>query len=332
MELSRQPYPGPGSLGLRVTVFNEVDGLTTDLLFQQFPIRIGRNPMNDLVLSHQYVSQWHAVLSLDQEGGLSLTQVGSSNSVQIGERKLRPSEEVQLAGGESIRIVPFVLQVQRVALPGELPRAGASGFYQSVVAGAATEEGQALLERTALKLLDRLAGRFVGRPLEDPRDIAAFGARLEAVLSVFFRFFVALQKGQEQFRQALDIKALASGSRNLVEQASDSSELAAYLLGSEGSEPIHALEGAFKDIMLHQLALINGLMAGVRSLLARLSPKSVLKEASQEHRSPGYRALWETYERMHKDLAEEDTETFETIFGPQFGKAYANLVGKKASK
>jgi predicted component of type VI protein secretion system len=329
MDPSRQPHPEQANFGLRVTVYNEVDGRTTDLLFQQFPIRIGRNPMNDLVLNHQYVSQWHAVFSLGQQGGLTITQVGSSNSVQIGETKLRPSEELPIAGGESIRIVPFTLHVQPVNLPGELPRGSAT--YQSVIASSSTEDGQALLEKTALKVLDRLSGRFVGRPLEVPRDVAAFGARLEATLGVFFRFFVALQKGQEQFRQALDIKALSSGARNLVETAGDTSELAAYVLGSEGAAPIQALESAFKNIMLHQVALINGLMAGVRSLLARLGPTAITEEASAEHRSPGYRVLWETYERIHKDLSEEDTETFETIFGPQFGKAYANLVGKKAA-
>jgi type VI secretion system protein ImpI len=84
--------------------------------------------------------------------------------------------------------------------------------------------------------------------------------------------------------------------------------------------------------MLHQVAVINGLMAGVQSLLGRLSPKAIAEEAASGHRSPSVKVLWETYERMHGDLAEEDSETFETVFGPQFGRAYANLVGKRARK
>jgi len=56
MDPRSQPQAGSENIGLRITVHNEVDGQTVDLLFNQFPIRIGRNKMNDLVLSHQYVS------------------------------------------------------------------------------------------------------------------------------------------------------------------------------------------------------------------------------------------------------------------------------------
>jgi len=253
--------------------------------------------------------------------------------VQVGELKLRPNEEAPLSGGETIRIVPFVLQVQPVALPREMRRPP-TGNYQSVIAPAVLSDDseQALMERTALKAMDRVAGRVLGRPLQSAQDVATFAARLEASFSVFLRFFVALQKGQEQFRQALDIKALGREGPSPIEEAGDAGELAALLFAGEGSGAISALEGAFKNIMLHQVALLNGLMAGVRSLLTRLSPQSIGEEASQEHRSPSYRALWETYERVHRDLSEEDNETFETIFGPQFGKAYSNLIGKKAKK
>jgi predicted component of type VI protein secretion system len=317
------------NFGLRVIVYNEVDGQTTDLLFNQFPIRVGRNPMNDLVLSHQYVSQWHAVIGLEGQK-MTVTQVGSSNSVQVGEQRLRQNEELPLTGQEAIRIVPFLLHVQPVALPSELRKPPA--LEHSVIAQEGIESEQVMLERTALKMLDRLSTRFLGQALQTPKEIASFASRLESALGVFLRFFVALQKGQEQFRQALDIKALGREGRNPIEEVGDANELAALLLSAEGATAITFLEHAFKNIMLHQVALINGLMAGVRSLLARLSPKAILKEASTEHRSPNVKVLWETYEQIHRDLAEEDNETFETIFGQQFGKAYANLVGKKAQK
>lgn len=311
--------------GLRVTIYNEVDGTTADLLFQQLPVRVGRNSLNDLVLNHPYVSQWHAVVGLvgDQ---LSVTQVGSSNSVQLGERKLRPNEEVLLPVGEPIRIVPFLLHIQPIALPSKTSPGSAE--YPAITA---TEDGSdlAALERMALKIVDRLAQRFLGHELQTPQQMAAFATRLERTLAVFLRYFVALQKGQEQFRQALEIKILR---RSVAEEAGDANELAAMLFGEGADEAISGLEQAFKNIMLHQVALINGLMAGVRSLLGRLSPKVVAEEAAAEHRSPSVKALWGTYERIHRDLAEEDTETFETIFGRQFGRAYSNLVGKKVKK
>jgi len=315
------------NIGLRVTIYSEVDGTTTDLLFQQLPVRIGRNSLNDLVLSHPYVSQWHAVVGLTGEQ-LSITQVGSSNSVQVGEYRLHPNEEVALTG-EPIHILPFTLYVQAIALPGQPEPAVAPD--PGVVSPNVGHSDQMMLEQTALKVVDRLSSRFLGRTLDTPEEVGAFGSRLEGTLHIFMRYFVALQKGQEQFRQALDIKALRDR-RSAVEDVEDANQLAVLLLSDDRRELLMGLEYALKNIMLHQVALINGLMAGVRSLLARLSPRAIHKEASTEHRSPGVKLLWETYERIHRDLAEEDNETFETIFGPQFGKAYTNLVGKKARK
>jgi hypothetical protein len=329
---SVQPHPDPASVGLRVLVHNEVDGLTSDLLFNQFPIRIGRNPMNELVLSHQYVSQWHAVIAMNGNT-VMLTQVGSSNSVQVGERRLKPNEEVVLHDNEAVKIVPFVLHVQLVAVPPEL-RKPQPIVEHSVFAygdGPPADSGDALAQ-TALKMWDRLCERYVGHAAQDPQELASFASRIDAVLGVFLRYFVALQKGQEQFRQALDIRALGAEGRSEIERAEHAGELAALLLGEGGGESVRALEQAFKNVMLHQVALINGLMAGVRSLLARLSPEHVADEAAHEHRSPSAKVLWQTYEQLHRDLAEEDNETFETIFGPQFSRAYSDLVGKKARR
>lgn len=310
--------------GLRVTVFNEIDGTTTDLLFSAFPIRIGRNKLNELVLNHPYVSQWQAVIGFARRT-LSITQVGSTNSIVVGDRKLRPNEEAQLSGQEKIRIVPFDIYLQLVAVPRpQAPKPPPPAAELSVVSA------QYSLEQAALRALDGLSSQFLGLRLQSAQEIAAFSARLEETLSVFLRFFVALQKGQEQFRQALDLKVLDSAGRNPVERVQDATELAATLLAPAHVEAIRALETAFKNIMIHQVALLNGLMAGVRTLLAKLSPKTVTKEAAKEHRSPNVKILWQTFERMHRDLAEEDNETFETIFGAQFGKAYAALVGKKA--
>lgn len=317
--------------GLRVTVYNEVDGRITDLLFNQFPVRVGRNAMNDLVLNHPYISQWHALIDV-VEGKVTVTQVGSSNSIWVGEQKLKPNEEVQLENSASVRIMPFTLHIQQMLVPQELrqtppPLAG----RHLISPESATEQSETLLERTALKALERMSTRFLGRDFKTTQEIADFASRLEATLAVFFRFFIALQRGQDQFRQALDIKALERDGLNTVARSLEVTELAVLLLGPDNNQAITELEHAFKDIMLHQVALIHGLMAGVRTLLAKLSPKAITKAAGTGRRSPNLRSVWDTYQEIHRDLSEEDNETFETLFGPQFAKAYANLVGKKIS-
>jgi C-terminal domain of Type VI secretion system FHA protein/FHA domain len=317
-------YQEKGSLGLRVLVHNEADGSTTDLLFSQFPVRIGRNSLNDLVLNHQYVSQWHAVFQLENQV-LSIVQVGSSNSVQVGDYRMSTDEELPLEGDQVVRIIPFGLTVQLVTVPQSMGTRELSKVY---VQGTGT--GQQELEQIALEVLDRLANHFLGMTLRSAGEVATFGARLEKTLDVFLRFFVALQKGQEQFREAFDIRALRSEQQNPIEQATDATALAGLLLQSSGA--VKSLEHASKNVMIHQVALLNGLMAGVRTLLAKLSPKMIMKEAKKSHRSPSAKVLWQTFELIHQDFAEEDNETFETIFGSQFSKAYSALLGKKADR
>jgi predicted component of type VI protein secretion system len=319
-------------VGLRITVFNEVDQTTTDLLFNRFPVRVGRNRLNDLVLNHAYVSQWHAVIGFDTSK-LSVAQVGSTNSVLVGDRKLQPNEEVALAGGETISIRPFALHVQAVSLPPSFrqpaqPAAAPSTFPAPPPEGVPPIRA---LEDTALRELDSLCQRFLGQTLNAPGDVALFVARIEEILDVFLRCFVALQKGQQQFQQAVDIRVLGRHD-NPVEQAASSAHLAGALFSLVELDAPRQLENAFKNVMIHQVALLTGLMAGVRSLLEKLSPEAITTIAEEEHRVASVRALWQTYQRVHGDLAEEDAETFETIFGPQFAKAYSALTGEQPER
>src|SRR5207253_772669 len=54
-----------------------------------------------------------------------------------------------------------------------------------------------------------------------------------------------------------------------------------------------AVEGILADLMLHQLALLEGVMRGVRALLEELSPENVEGQADAGPLSLGrHRALW----------------------------------------
>ncbi|MEJ7735502.1 MAG: type VI secretion system-associated FHA domain protein [Polyangiaceae bacterium] len=88
--------------------------------------------------------------------------------------------------------------------------------------------------------------------------------------------------------------------------------------------------------MSHQVALLNGVMEGVRSLLTQLSPKTLEDELDKKGKKTGlfsnkYEALWKAYEVRHGDYSGEDKETFLIIFGPQFSRAYAASAGEDYS-
>lgn len=360
---------GRTDLGVQVLVYGERDGSTSDHLFGQFPVRIGRvADQNDLVLNHQYISQHHAEIHLVDDR-LSIVQVGRSNSVLVDDRQLAPDEEVRLTGSEIIRAVPFRLTLKLVSLPeDQLPPKPRRPAPPTDLIAPLRSEGPIEVEKTdadptlrappavlapapaapapaapapapatptdlgqsALAVLDRIFTRYTGQPLQRPEDLAAFGERLEQVLETCIRFFIALQRGQEQFRQELDLKVPSIQAATTVTQAQDVNELAGVLLAPGRPKVIQELGDAFHAITIHQVALLSGMMAGVRKLLSRLSPKAVAKEAARQHRSLGPRALWQTFEQVHRDLAEEGNETFETVFGPQFAKAYAKML--KTSK
>lgn len=305
---------------------SQLDGQAYETFFRDFPIRIGRNRLNDLVLDHPYVSQWHAVIGC-QGDRLTMTQVGSTNAVVVGERKLGANEEVLLRSDENVRIVPFEIRLQRVVDPRGIPALVEPGTHSLVAAAADAQMSQTARATIALQILNRLAQRFVGRTFEDPRDLALFGARIEETLEVFLRCFIALKRGKEQLRSALDIRALAPRGNDPVERAEDPMGLATVLLGPHAGGAA-SLERSLKDLMIHQVALLNGTMAGVRNLLAKIGPKAIRKEAGKQERGPGWRLLWETYERLHQDLSEEEEATFETVFGRHFDRAYAKVAGK----
>ena len=126
----------------------------------------------------------------------------------------------------------------------------------------------------------------------------------------------------------------AHGAR--VETATTSEELARALLDFRQGSPDapRDVEGAFADLMIHQVALLNGVMNGVKSLLAELSPSAIERAAEDPRKRGGgglqigpfrYRQLWELYAERHSDLADEEREAFSLIFGPDFARAYAQF-------
>lgn len=329
--------PGPFPLVLQLRLHNEVDGQTRELSFERWPVRIGRNSGNELVLDHPYVSQWHAALGV-AAGAATITQVSSTNSVLVDGRKLTANEAVVLTGGEVVRVVPFSLQVRVVAVPGVLqapgPAVAAAAPASASPSGAPPPLGPmgggevSALHRSALHVLNGLAQHLVGRPLDDPQQLLVFGDRLDQLLEVFLRCLIALRRGQDQCRQMLDLRAIAAPGDELLGR-SDDPEVLGRALFDLGRDTVPALEQAFKNIMLHEVGLLNGMVAGLRNLLERLSPEMIRAEAGGSQRAVGPKQLWETFERMHRDLAEEDNTTFEAVFGHPFDQAYASLASDK---
>jgi type VI secretion system protein ImpI len=167
-------------------------------------------------------------------------------------------------------------------------------------------------------------------------DIIGFLQTIQDTLDVFMKCFVPLRDGYKQFQVQMDLQRMRSRQQNNVETAPNPSELAKALLDWRrvtGDEP-RVIEDTFADLMTHQVAMLNGVMKGVKSLLSELSPETVERTLEDPRKNRGglqigpfrYKQLWEMYIERHQDLSAEDKQAFALIFGPQFAQAYMQFV------
>mgnify|MGYP001056941924 CR=1 FL=1 len=57
-------------------------GRASTLAFTNSPVRLGRNPLNDLVLEDSFISQWHAVVRFDEQNTYYV-DLGATNPTLI---------------------------------------------------------------------------------------------------------------------------------------------------------------------------------------------------------------------------------------------------------
>lgn len=185
-------------------------------------------------------------------------------------------------------------------------------------------------EAMALQGLRELASSLVpGVPLESTGDIARFITKLHDALDAFCRSFIPLREGHAQFMSSLDLQrsrgrsAQRSQAYLAVESARDPEALAAALLNPKDRsfDAPQAVEGILADLMLHQLALLEGVMRGVRALLEELSPANVEQQAGGGISLSRHKQLWNKYQEIFENVSEE-RQAFSLIFGPEFTAAY----------
>ena len=193
--------------------------------------------------------------------------------------------------------------------------------------------------RIALEGLREIAQEFVADqpPPESPDDLVKFLTRLREALELFFKSFLPLRDGQRQFRQELGIPAPhISSIASHVEFAKSTPELSSAVLDPrQTAEALAHMESTFADLMIHQVAMLNGVMTGVKSLLAELSPDAIRaatdKLAGRGALSFGFggagpKQWWQVYEQRYGDLVEEEKQIFQLLFGKQFSAAYSQAA------
>jgi type VI secretion system protein ImpI len=216
----------------------------------------------------------------------------------------------------------------------------------SVPVSRSTQQLTLSVEDMATLGLKELAASLVpGVPLQTTGDVARLLTKLHDTVEAFCRCFVPLREGYAQFVSSMDLQRAAS-QRSLnrsrsalrVEEARDPSALAAALLDwrNQDYDAPQVVESILADLMMHQLALVDGMMRGVRALLEELSPAHI--EQLCDEQGPGgvaamlgrYRALWQTFVTHHEELTNE-TRLFEVVFGQDFAESYREYLSRRGT-
>jgi predicted component of type VI protein secretion system len=206
-----------------------------------------------------------------------------------------------------------------------------------------TEAFRLELPMLALIGLRELAGSLIPqRSLETSGDIARFITKLHDAMDVFCRTFIPLRKGYSEFVASLDLhtatsggSAYASPSTVALKQAKTPEAIALALLDPKDNsfDGPDAVEGILADLMLHQVALLDAVMEGVRSLLHELSPQSI-EQATGGGGAAGllgskYKARWDEFCARFERLS-EGQQAFSFVFGQEFAHVYREYWHRKS--
>lgn len=207
------------------------------------------------------------------------------------------------------------------------------------------------LEYVALQAVRELATLYRPRsaPIGSEQELVEFLTRVRDTLDVFFKTFVPLRDGYRQFKSDMDIREAtpyfdspAGRAMAAVSRAKTPMALAELLLGTSDDQLAahRAVEGTFADLMIHQLALLSGVMKGVYSLMGELAPSGI-EAMLEERRRKGeagftlgpyrFRELWKLFAARYGDLTESDKQLYAAVFGHDFVRAYAQLSGEASA-
>jgi predicted component of type VI protein secretion system len=328
--------------------------------FDRPPVFVGRNPGSDLVLDSPGVSKTHACIDV-RGGAIWVRDCGSANGTLLDGEPLAAHRWARAHGGDrevEVRISGWTLTIRPVTVAGprapapeatlrdflrrapavaaHAPTATGAGEGQTVVLSAQrpapvpTRSQEATppegsLASTAFEQMQELARWYLGpgRALVTQADVLAFKEHQRRALDEMIVGFTKLVGGLEQFEQELALRGSGPAHRSpedLVRDLLDWSR--------PQDDALQSVRAGFADLMMHQVALMHGVMRGVQAILAELSPAAI-EAAARERRGKklfGRLDLWGVYRERHADFADEEGERFRVLFGAQFAEEYRALA------
>jgi predicted component of type VI protein secretion system len=320
--------------------------------FTVSPIQLGRNPMADLRLPYEFVSSWHGLIRFDDVSA-SYFDLGSTNGTEFEGRRIGPGQEVPFDGPVQVRIADLTLTLSRAGAPAQLEPPLMSPPFMSpdsmspdsmsppvmsspsaprlstrvmsprrMRSPASHDEGLTLIRELGQRLLPSAA------PPDTPEAAELLLDRIARLLETCARGVVEMQAGQERIGQEMGVQAVKhyTGLR-FANSAQAALEYLLADLGPDDHRRLDELSVAFADSMSHQVAMLNGVVAGARAIVDALDPGAIERETAVG-RIGRFRELWAAFTARWERLAANDKRLMTVLFGPEFGRVYAEVGGE----
>ncbi|HVE87418.1 MAG TPA: type VI secretion system-associated FHA domain protein [Myxococcales bacterium] len=185
--------------------------------------------------------------------------------------------------------------------------------------------GPSEADGAAQKLIGRFARSYVpGAPQSPPpSESEKMMERVADVLETCAKMFVEFRKGHGQFADHMAVRVQQR--EGALGEAKDAREVLAYVLDwrQGGHARVDELKDGFKQFMVHEIALLQGLRAGVQELMESMNPEKISEDAGSSLLGSG--GKWKKFVEIYEDLAEEQTLT-RKLFGNAFWRAYTAVV------
>jgi predicted component of type VI protein secretion system len=313
--------------------------------FDRSPVRIGRNPLNDISLEQGFVSQWHGLIRFD-DLALEYSDLGSTNGTVIQGRRVAKNVPMPLANGGSFDIGPMRLVVSRKAPTAVGTQSGAQRRTRSVFmdaqAMAAATEGRPITpappggltppprgaDGGLLGLLqDFLRAYGSGPSVRGDADAYELLKRLLMLVEAFTAGLLGLRRGYEQFGNEIGLRVIKGNTP--LHNGRDARTLLSYLTDprADSNARVEEVISLFADFGIHQVALVQAVSESVRAMLERLDP------AASEGGTSGGGRLWpfrkgqkEDVLQALADIRDDDQGRHAAIFGRDFVMAYARVL------
>jgi len=192
-----------------------------------------------------------------------------------------------------------------------------------VAAGRSPSAGQA-----ATQLLGAFAESYLPASItvQSRQEVERFLGKLAEVLEAYSRSYVELRKGFDEFGKQMGVRTVHGDGP--LQRARDARQVMAYLLDPVQQGRAAELQGAFADLMVHEVALLNGITEGAKAMLANLSPDAIAEENPGGIWPMRAQALWKAYQVRFHEAFDEESAISEALFGKEFARAYATIVGR----